>query len=59
MNYVIPEINASAWLLQVADFFISVFNTVSNFPVLRFFLVLLLLALIVSLFVYAGRTASK
>lgn len=59
MNYVIPEINASAWLLQVADFFISVFNTVFNFPVLRFFLVLLLFVLIVSLFIYAARTAGK
>ena len=59
MNYVIPEINASAWLLQIADFFISVFNTVFNFPVLRFFLVLLIFALIVSLFIYAARTAGK
>lgn len=59
MNYYIPAVNASAWLLQVADFFISVFNTVFNFPVLRFFLALLLFVLIVSLFAYAAKTAGK
>ncbi len=59
MNYVIPQINAAAWLMQVADFFISVFNTIFNFPVLRFFLALLLFALIVAMFIYAGKTVAK
>lgn len=59
MGYVIPQINAAAWLLQAADFFITVFNAIFGVPVLRFFLGLLLFALIVSLFVYATRTAGK
>ena len=57
MSYVIPEINVGAWLLQVADLFNSVVNAILNFPVLCFFLGLLLFALIVWLFFFAVRTA--
>ena len=59
MNYVIPEINAGTWLLQVADLFSSVVNAILNFPVLCFFLGVLLFALIVSLFIQASKTAGK
>ena len=59
MNYVIPEINAGAWLLQVADLFSSVVNAILGVSILRFFMVFLLFVLIVSLFVLASKEAAK
>ena len=59
MNYVIPEINASAWLLQVLDLFDSTLQAIIGFPILCVFIGLVLFLVILTLFSLLCKTPGK
>lgn len=59
MNYVIPEINASAWLFQVLDLFDSTLQAIIGFPILCVFIGLVLFLVILTLFSLLCKTPGK